>query len=83
MKLAQLDKESWDAAFASARILMSCSPNREDDRARFRAANDALIALLPVGVDHRDLVLEAAKYDAANFIADVVAGLPQSKGITA
>jgi hypothetical protein len=55
---------------------MSGDPHREHARAQFRAANDRLIALLPVGVDHRELVIEAARYDAANIIGAVCAGLP-------
>ena len=76
MKLRDLNKPQWNAAFASARILMGGNPDRVECRAQFRAANDALIALLPVGVDHRDLVLEAARYDALNYIGAVCAGLP-------
>lgn len=76
MNLRDCTREQWLAALDSARILMSGNPNRAQCRAEFKAANDALIALLPVGTDHRDLVLEAARYDALNFIGAVCAGLP-------
>jgi len=76
MNLRDCTREQWLAALDSARILMSCSPSRDDDRARFNAANDKLKALLPEGADWKGIVLEAARYDALNLIGAVCAGLP-------
>lgn len=76
MTLRDCTHEQWLAALDSARILMSCSPSRDDDRARFNAANDKLKALLPEGADYKGIVLEAARQDALNYIGAVMAGMP-------
>lgn len=76
MRLRDLSKPQWDAALEAARILMSGSPNREADRAAWRDANARFAAMLPPEADAKGLVLDAARWDATNYIAAVCAGIP-------
>lgn len=79
VKLSDLSKPQWDAAREAARELVSGSPNREADRARFRAAKTRLAEMLSADADARDLILQAARWQMFNDIAAVCAGLPQEE----
>lgn len=76
MKLADLSKPQWDAALAASRILLHCSPEREDDRQAYRMALANLGHLLPPEADTKDIVLAAARWEMKNALASVMAGLP-------
>lgn len=76
MKLRDLSKPQWDAALEASRILMQGSPNRDADRAAWREANAKFAAMLPPEANAKELVLEAARWDATNTIAAICAGLP-------
>lgn len=75
MKLADLTKPQWDAALEAARVLTTCSPHREEDRASFRTAKAKLAALMPDG-DVNAIIAQAVHRDMLDAIADVCAGLP-------
>lgn len=77
MRLADLTKPQWDAAREAVRVLFTCSPNRDDDRAAFRDAKAKLEALLPPDADARDIIRQAGRWEMLNTIAGVCAGLPQ------
>jgi hypothetical protein len=76
MKLRDLTKPQWDAALFAARELASGNPNVADDRARFRAAKERLAELLPDGANANDLISQAAHWNALNFVAGALAGIP-------
>lgn len=77
--LAGLTKPQWDAALEAARVLTSCSPDRVEDRAQFREAKAALVALLPTGADAKEIIRAAVRWDMLNAIASVCAGLPMER----
>ena len=74
MRLADLSKPAWDAAIEAARVMTTCSPDRDVDRARFRAAKDELTALLPEGEDVREIISQAAHWHMLDQLAAVMAG---------
>jgi hypothetical protein len=76
MTFANLTKPQWDAAHEAARIMMSSSPNRADDRLAYITAETRLAQMLPPDADARALIREAADWQMRNHIAAVVEGIP-------
>lgn len=77
MKLSDLTREQSLAALEAARVLTTCSPDRADDRAGFRAAKAKLAALLPDGANVNQIITDAVHRDMLDAIAVVCAGLPK------
>jgi hypothetical protein len=76
MKLADLTKPQWDAARNAADCLMRGNPDREHDRAAYRASVTVLCALLPEGADEKEIIKAAAHWRMVNDIAASIAGIP-------
>jgi len=75
MNLRDLTKPQSDAANEAARVLTTCSPDRAEDRAKYRAAKARLAALMP-GEDVNAIIYAAVRRDCLDAIAVVCAGLP-------
>lgn len=73
MKLAQLTKPQWDAALEAAACMMRCDPNSAVDRAEFRDAKVRLIQMLPAGIDERDIITQAVRWNMLDALAESAA----------
>jgi hypothetical protein len=75
-QLADLSTAQWNAAQEAAKALMRGTPDREADRAAYNVARAKLAALLPAGVDAREIIISTARWNMVNDIAAMCAGLP-------
>jgi acetoacetate decarboxylase len=74
--MIKLTTEQWDAAHEAARIRLTCSQNREEDRLAYRTAKFKLAMLLPDDLDVSEVINQVASFRVADAMAAVLVGLP-------